>query len=204
MTDKFIILNNDQVQGILYRNQTQHRIRVTTRGGNGNVGTDKQGHYFLFKDKKWHPAEEYAPYQTNDVLWVKEGFLFLSVSPEDKLGVHTYYYRADIPDIRPPRFKGTKWKPSVHMKREAARLFLRITNVRAQQLRDMTPDDVKASGYEATTDDPCAEWGHNVWDASFDDIDKKYCGWDANPLVWVFDFERITEFKKVGKYLLIP
>ena len=64
------------------------------------------------------------PYQSGDILYVRETW---------KRALNGYYYyedwqRDDIADI-------TKWKPSIHMPKEAARIWLKVTNVRVERLQ---------------------------------------------------------------------
>ena len=75
------------------------------------------------------------PYQSGDILYVRETW---------KRALNGYYYyedwqRDDIADI-------TKWKPSIHMPKEAARIWLKVTDVRVERLQDITEDGAKAEG----------------------------------------------------------
>lgn len=81
-----------------------------------------------------------------------------------------------------------KWKPSIHMPKEAARIWLKVTNVRVERLQDMTDDDAEAEGcfdYTST-----ALGFPDVWDSTIKKSDLDRYGWDANPWVWVIEFER--------------
>lgn len=76
-----------------------------------------------------------SPYQPGDILYVRETW---------KEAPKGYYYyedwqRNDIADV-------TKWKPSIRMPKEAARIWLRVTDVRVERLQDMTDDDAEAEG----------------------------------------------------------
>ena len=93
-----------------------------------------------------------------------------------------------------------KWRPSIHMPREAARIFLRVTGVRVERLRDMVLADVLMEGiketdeYEKTWDRWYQSWNHTIKPA-----DLPTYGWAANPWVWVINFERISEEEAEGK-----
>lgn len=89
-----------------------------------------------------------------------------------------------------------KWRPSIFMPKEAARIFLRVTNVRVERLQDITAEEIQAEGVTSM----CAmvgdmeialqEW-RNIWDSTIKEADMY--GWDANPWVWVIEFERINK-----------
>jgi hypothetical protein len=69
-------------------------------------------------------------------LWVKETFM-----PGD--GAHDLpaaYYRATDAGI------GGRWTPSIHMPKWASRLSLRVTDMRREQLQDISGDDAIAVG----------------------------------------------------------
>jgi len=87
------------------------------------------------------------PYRPGDILYVRETW-------EKAFGV--YWYRADEdnpnePGQIPGMVERTKWRPSIHMPREATRIFLRVTDVRVKQLQDMTPEQCIAEGVDDET-----------------------------------------------------
>ena len=73
-----------------------------------------------------------APYWTGDILWVRE--TWAEIDGE-------YVYRAD--DESPEGWHLTAWKPSIHMPREAARIFLRVIDVRVERLMEITEEGAK-------------------------------------------------------------
>jgi hypothetical protein len=95
----------------------------------------------------------------------------------------------------------SKWHPSLHMPKEAARIFLRVKDVRAERLQDITEEQAQAEGCYAG---PLFEGGggwiearygfSNLWDRTIkDNIARETYGWDANPWVFVIEFERISK-----------
>jgi hypothetical protein len=81
-----------------------------------------------------------------------------------------------------------EWKQSLFMPKEAARIWLKVTDVRVERLQDMTDDDAEAEGcfdYTST-----ALGFFYVWDSTIKKSDIDRYGWDANPWVWVIEFER--------------
>ena len=130
------------------------------------------------------------PYHPGDILWVRETWA--------KSMAGTFMYRADDKAIMVER-----WHPSIHMPREAARLFLRVTDVRVERLQDIDDDGAKAGGanyqdgknvgweekMRRTAIDRFAE----IWDNTIKPADLHLYGWEANPWVWVIEFERISK-----------
>lgn len=88
---------------------------------------------------------------------------------------------------------GLIWRPSIYMPREAARIFLRVTGVRVERLQDINLDppgpenQVIKEGLHYLCDFIA------VWEMTTKKRDRPTCGWDANPWVWVIEFERIRK-----------
>lgn len=111
-----------------------------------------------------------------------------------------FVYRADCK--APERIT---WHPSIHMPKAAARIWLKVTDVRVEKLHTMTLDDFLAEGVsvrpEAFNDPENAylqakEQFTEIWDATVKYEDLEIYGWDANPWVWVIDFERCKKPKE--------
>lgn len=123
-----------------------------------------------------------APYQIGDILYVRETW---------KRAPNGHYYyedwqRDDIADI-------TKWKPSIHMPKEAARIWLKVTDVRVERLQEMWASDVPKEGIyfnKPTTADEMLMAFAKLWNSTIKKSDLDRYGWDANPWVWVIEFER--------------
>lgn len=147
------------------------------------------------------------PYQPGDTLYVRETWCAFPVNEAGHMRGHSiYYYRADG-DLRPEGWRG-KWRPYTQMPKEAARIWLKVTDVRVERLQDITPKDAKNEGvgnlfYEdiayseknyGTEVDP--EYGIAkeqfawLWDSTIKKSDLDRYGWDASPWVWVIEFER--------------
>lgn len=165
----------------------------------------------------FHSDEEvhalYPPYDRRDVLWVRETW-----STSDG----SYLYRAWPGEGMEPERQdwamkemGLKWRPSIHMPRGAARIFLRVTGVRVERLQEITEDGAKAEGAEKSYPYTDPETGKTVfvldekgtyrsgfsqiWDRTIKPADLPVYGWAANPWVWVINFERISEEEAEGK-----
>lgn len=129
-----------------------------------------------------------APYRPGDILWVRETWNCLPI-PEPLRGTSkTYWYKADGAEPR------DKWRSPYHMPMEAARIFLRVTGVRVERLRDMVLGDVLMEGItEADTYESTWDRWHQTWNSTIKPKDLGSYGWEANPWVWVISFERIEK-----------
>lgn len=141
-----------------------------------------------------HPQVVVPQYCPNDVLWVRETFCNIPVHPDGELCTGgKYYYKADG-DIRPDGWRGN-WKPSIHMPKEAARLFLRVKNVRAERVQDITAQGIRNEGLKSAgvhagdMELAIPEW-IKLWDSTIPHPYHRAYGWSANPWVWVIEFER--------------
>lgn len=118
-----------------------------------------------------------CPYgEPGDRLWVRETW---AISGHYRDGPR-YEYRAFPADGEHFRSVGA-WKPSIHMPREACRLVLEITDVRAERLQDMTEADAVAEGVADRAEFAAA------WDATY----PYACLWAWNPWVWAITFKQV-------------
>lgn len=100
------------------------------------------------------------------------------------------------------------WRPSIHMPKEASRIFLRVTDVRVERLQDITEKDACKEGFHAGytnvtsgpwgLDDCPDEWTATeefsvLWNSTINKQDIEKYGWKANPWVWVIEFSRISK-----------
>jgi hypothetical protein len=169
MKAKPIPLKTWEVQAILDGRKTQTRRVVKPEHLRGVVCDDT-----MYKQMKGR-----CPYgQPGDVLWVRETWA--------KTIDNDYIYKANNP------YTHKRFKPSIHMPREAARLFLRIKSVRVERLQEIKPEDAIREGYPidrelAESRNVYIEWFKSLWQ-SINGPES----WAANPFVWVVEFERIT------------
>ena len=90
---------------------------------------------------------------------------------------------------------GGKLRPSIHMPKEAARIWLKVTDVRVERLQEITEEQIGREGVEV-------EYPHvlngeekryafsTLWNSTVKKSDLDRYGWNANPWVWVIEFER--------------
>ena len=177
---KAILAGRKTVTRRLIKPQPKDKLEFIVAGDTKYIGKwfdRKNGGY-------WIP-----PCCCGDVLYVRETFYKDS---------KRYIYKADYLDNEVFYQNGQeiiiKWQPSIHMPKEAARIFLRVTGVRVERLQDITTDDIwYKEGIPfglciAPYDGFARLWNSTVKKA---DIDKY--GWDANPWVFVIEFERISK-----------
>ncbi len=140
------------------------------------------------------------PYKVGDILYVRETWCRLQELDDNENfieGTERYYYRAgDWPDVdfylKPDgsRLENISWKPSIHMPKEAARIFLRVTNVKAERLQDITEDQIKKEGIREEFPPLAQDAFQELWDSTT----KEY-RWRLNPWVWVIEFERVEKYE---------
>ncbi len=143
------------------------------------------------------------PYCPGDILYVRETWRRqpLKWSREGGYSDFVFQYRADFTDEengcygRRGGIAPQKWHPSIHMPKEAARIFLRVTDVRVERLQDILDDppgpecQIVKEGCKYACDFSA------IWDTTIKPADRTLYGWDANPWVWVIEFEKLEAEK---------
>jgi hypothetical protein len=195
------------VHAILDRRKTQTRRVIKDKDITNNFDIDVDGSVYAYIDQATgdsYPPTAIAKYQVGDILWVRETW------SRDESGEYVYRtnYGTTEDDSFPPSM--FKWKPSIHMPRDAARIFLKVTNVRVERLQDITEEDAIAEGV-SWLDEAC--YSNNGWTPTLYDPDsggspvfrdgftalwdsinaKRGYSWDTNPWVWVYEFEKISK-----------
>lgn len=203
MSEKPILFNTEMVRAILDGSKTQTRrlVKPKHRGAAGfNVCFSKAtgeitGVYDFDEDERMYDDPTQAPYQPGDVLYVRETW---DRYVDGNNGETVYIYRTHCRNRKILEDVGgykIKWRPSIHMPKEAARLFLRVTGVRCERLQDMTPEDCANDGgfepYAVKTVGVAPLFGE-LWNRTVDKDSMFHYGWNANPWVWVIEFERVT------------
>jgi len=161
-------------------------------------------------DRRWIHCPYGAP---GDRFWVRETF-FHTGSEEylNKLTRKPYFYKATISDLDRLSIEefmlehGIKWKPSLYMPKDAHRICLEITKIRFERLSDISENDAKLEGSCSSDEDLSMDQRmgnyNNPSNRVYGDIRlgfkrlwKSIYGddsWDANPWVWVIEFEKIV------------
>ena len=264
---KPILFNTAMVRAILDGKKTQTR-RFANINTTIPCNNEHKDHKFIRDDFSEHPYTGYVckhcgwgvafphcrypvgtsmfrpRYNEGDILYVREAYA-VAVCEMCEPQRSGYIYRASTD----PRYDNIKWKPSIHMPKSAARIFLKVTAVRLERLQDITEQDAEREGicrmfdhltdaeYEAWANGRSRiarisrkknEWGWNnylwhghfgtygtgnklsdaweyqmsgydsardsfssLWNSTLPLKDWDDFGWNANPWVWVYEFERI-------------
>lgn len=204
---KPILFNTEMVQALLAGKKTQTRRIVKKKYNNTDLVmfTNKYGTRLVERQNDVPPPVKHPdgsttrqltaiceltpPFKYGDILWVRETF-------DDVALGNPWYYKADG-DLRPECWKGERWRPSIHMPKEAARIFLRVKSVRAERLQDMDEEAAIAEGIDdspAGTDSPLQRFSE-LWDKTVRRDQLREFGFHANPWVWVIEFEQCDELE---------
>lgn len=200
-----ILFNTEMVRAILDGRKTCTRRLVRFLPGENPQWTGYIRDGLMLYNGRNEPCIIKAPYQPGDTLYVRETWCGLPVNEAGHMRGHTiYYYKADG-ELRPKGWRGT-WHPSIHMPKEAARIWLKVTDVRVERLQSITEGGaVKEGIYVANCKDcnapfgcdVCPDEGYNeidefveLWNSTIKKSDLDRYGWYASPWVWVIEFER--------------
>lgn len=207
-----ILFNTEMVRAIL-----DGRKDATRRIVKGFIPDDAVWGYTAFTPKGYIScrgtfADGYGekffklPCESGDILYVRETW---------KKAPNGYFYyedwqKDDIADV-------TKWKPSIYMPKEAARIWLKVTDVRVERLQDITEEQAcmegtdpwdeacyENNGWHPTLSDPDSggdpnmiDGFHKLWNSTIKKSDLDSYGWEANPYVFVIEFIRIDKPEEI-------
>lgn len=196
-----ILFNTEMVRAILDDRKTcTRRVIKDAVKENQEINKNGKGEFELYditsrcgipKGKIYNP-----PYQPGDILYVRETWHKYTKRVGNGESCHLaefYGYKASIANSEDAN---EPWKPSIHMPKEAARIWLKVTDVRVERLQDIMEDEpgpnnqVVKEGFNYGCDF-IAVWNSTIKKSDFDTY-----GWDSNPYVWVIEFERC---EKPGK-----
>lgn len=189
MAIKPILFNTEMVRAILDGRKSCTR-RLVKPEPQGYFEVSEEPLYIY--DTDGNQGKITPPYQPSDILYVRESYSELTFG---------YVYKADGENID-HLGNVIKWHPSIHMPKEAARIWLKVTDVRVERLQNI---DGKGCVKEGIEEEPLKHVGedfvkgmfHDLWDSTIKKSDIDRYGWDANPWVWVIEFERCEKPKGV-------
>jgi len=211
MPTKPILFSTPMVQALLAGRKTMTRRTKGLESFNDNpdewdfsaIGThpdsdedsEKIYAYFHIKDSETWVYNK-LPYAVGDILWVRETFTILE--PEHCEGMSKrFFYKADQVeeewrlDCIADGYS-YKWKPSLFMPREAARIFLKVTDIKIERVQSISEEDAIAEGFEQHR--PDIDWlsarfeFKAIW-RTINGLDS----WDINPWVIAYKFERVEK-----------
>ena len=190
---KPILFSTPMVQAILDGKKTQTRRVIKIDDTPENWKISIAGTSIV----RAEPYDVKLPrYAAGDILWVRETWS-IHECVKCQAGIPALGGECKCEYVYRTNYGATdfRWKPSIHMPKEAARIFLKVTDVRVERLQDITEEDAIAEGMSKTLVDGVVFISakgnfHVLWDSL--NIKRGY-GWDTNPWVWVIEFERINK-----------
>lgn len=220
MSVKPILFNTEMVRAILDGRKSCTRRLVKFLSGENPKWTGYIKDGSMLYNGRNEPCIRTQPYQPGDILYVRETWCALPVNEAGHMRGHSvYYYKADR-DLRPEGWRGN-WHPSIHMPKEATRIWLKVTDVRVERLQEMKPVNVIKEGaypdcwdclntYGESgsqccygTEEQCSqcdemmmEW-EKLWNSTIKKSDLDRYGWDANPYVFVIEFVKIDKPEEI-------
>lgn len=210
MKERPILFSTEMVKAILDGRKTQTRRILKVKGCKPFV-PDKT--WEVDTIEKWN--KDYHPYgKVEDLLWVRETWQY-----NDDLDEPYLYKQKYIDEYLPEHASIMKWKPSIFMPKEAARIWLKVTNIRVERLHDISEEDILKEGLKW---EPCSTRGCDElvrgWknylngemivsgdgkltpkEQSFKSLWQSINGedsWKQNPWVWVIEFEDVSQTYK--------
>ncbi|HEY5555888.1 hypothetical protein [Acetobacterium sp.] len=185
---KSIKFNTEMVQALMKGRKTVTRRKIKPQAN--SIRWDMTAFPNGWCDE--HGYQRKAPYQVGDELYVQETFCY----DDFDNGGETIYYKANF-GARHIKELFTdcnmKWQPSIHMEKEEARIFLKVTDVRVERLQDMNADDAEKEGIFYLGAPPSQYIAAFIvlWNSTVKTDELYLYGAHANPWVWVIEFERI-------------
>ena len=195
-----ILFKTEMVQALLAGRKTCTRRLVKFLPGKNPQWTGYIKDGLMLYNGKNEPCIRKALYQPGDILYVRETWHKYTKRVGNGEFCHLaefYGYKASIANSEDAN---EPWHPSIHMPKEAARIWLKVTDVRVERLQDITEDGAKEEGanfkngknvgLEEKMRRTAIERFAEIWNSTIKKTDLDRYGWDANPWIWVIEFER--------------
>lgn len=171
--DRPFLCNDSVALAIREGRQTQHRVPMRPRplwfeairlwGWKAN--TSRGALFSAASQGGMFNLLSVAPWQPGDDGWVREAWALIHVwiNPETGWGEDLEKWEGKVPKKEPGAYwapvyraggmwdsniedRGFKWRPSIHMPRWAARTWIKIGRVWAEQVQDTSEEDARAEG----------------------------------------------------------
>ena len=130
------------------------------------------------------------PFKKGDILYVRETWAEWTGGYVYKAGTPPFTQAGESPVMR--------WKPSIHMPKEAARIWLRVTGVRVERLQEIDAKQILREGINSNSNYMRFVFYQELWDSTIKKSNLDRYGWSANPLVWVIEFGRYDKPETEG------
>lgn len=223
---KPILFSTEMVQSLINGTKTQTRRILKPQPKDGYTPKIYKGNDSLLhlESRKSRTELEYIDWkviQPGTVLWVRETFM------KDYFGEGTFAYKASFTQKDELKKNNSlldyepKWKPSLFMPKDAARLFLKVKSIKVERLQDISNSDAIAEGiyrenyvldesvtiyrnYGSGKDFySFSEYSWNFGKENHSASVASYCtlweeingegSWNSNPWVWVIEFEQVEK-----------
>lgn len=193
MKESGIIFNTEMVRAILEGRKTVTRrpiIKTEIPGHRVNYAILNGRHMFCLNNhEKSDPCvydyEVKCPFgQIGDMLYVRETFQRVVGTHGESMEI---IYAEDYSQLNYEKLK--PWKPSIHMPKWAARIWLEITDIRVERVQEITEEQTSKEGIKR----PCG-WRFNInYKEQFSVVwNSLYYSWSENPWVWVIEFKVVN------------
>lgn len=194
-----ILFNTDMVKAILAGRKTQTRrvIQLPTENmkieGIGRSLTTNEIYAHFIDTKNISNETIKSKYNLGDILYIRETFMDCNCK-ECELCKNTdgVIYKADYlkdgshPILYTCHEEEVRFRPSIHMPKKYARLFIKITKIKVEYLKDIDDDDISKEGFNNFETMSKGVWFKNIWDST---TKNKAYKWEAKPFVFVYEFE---------------
>jgi len=224
---KPIIFSKLMIQAILAEQKMQTRRLMKPQpllmyGKHRYDGVQEGIHALELLDDSGNPTEKYSlinkpPYKPGDVLYVKETWNYCTEAEQAFHStsdlINGYCYKASfifeqVVDV--------EWRSPIYMPRDAARIFLKVTDVSVERLQDISVEDCIKEGacmqgqienmgiyhsthygckWEDVSDEEKAKaprhFFKEIWDGTYAKRDGGIYKWENNPYVFVYEFMKV-------------
>lgn len=192
---KPILFNTEMVRAILNGRKTVTR-RVVKYDVDAILNSPYHKEHPEVDDKQIISKLCMPPYQPGDILYVRETWHKYKKRVGKGEGCHIaefYGYRASIANSEDAN---EPWKPSIHMPKEAARIWLKVKDVRVERLQEISGGDLIKEGidlFQSNYVRVAFDEFKNLWNSTIKQSYLDRYGWDASPWVWVIEFTKIDK-----------
>ncbi|MBQ7737982.1 MAG: hypothetical protein IJT62_09165 [Oscillospiraceae bacterium] len=215
MNEKPILFNGEMVSAILDGRKTATRRLISRKRVWDLLSSEARKNNPDISDQAMINMFLRPPCEPGDILYVRETWQYGGPldGNDQMIEPGRYYYAADgDPFDRWLNDDGTvhegmKWRPSIHMPKEAARIWLRVGSVQAELLQSITEDGARRegigeyfvgmgeSGFAVNRDsssiyETARGAFADLWNSTIKNTDKWWASWGVNPWVWAIEFER--------------
>ena len=218
-TAKPILFHTDMVRATQDGRKTATRRVIKPQPIHKGRFWELEGAYWSDDIRVIHPVPCHSlynrmPYRPGDYLYVRETWCWCpcwdcgmdteegccdksanKFYNHEKREYGCYGYKASFKDNEQPF---DKWHLSIHMPKEAARIFLWVTDVRVERLQEITVNQMIEEGaipfihLDGSLHEEATKTSFiSTWNSTLPKKDLDRYGWDVNPWVWVIEFERV-------------